>query len=547
MRRFLATGLLGSVLVYGCAGGGSSFTGVDGDGGADASSGSSSGGSMDSGKVDAGGNTPPPDASTCVHNTDCTSASLCSATGGLQCMGGFCIPTGKPMNCDDGVPCTDDSCNATSNKCVHTPDDMNCPSGEFCDTVMNCVQTLSCTPGDSVCDRLDTNACSGQWTCDTTALHCVEGPAPCATVPNAMTNCAPATGGGDAGAVACSWTCDSGYVHLEFDNGTFTQVTSLTPPPPTGGCECKLGGTTDKPDLAFVDSNCDGIDGTIADAIFVDEVTGQDTNAGTMAAPVKTIGKGIMLGAAASPKKDVYVSKGAYPEEVKMQSGVSIYGGYDASNAWSRATANVTAIDSPNAVGVFANGLGSAQDIQLFSITSANAQGQTPAGDGVSSFGVLIVSSSTGVTVAGCTINAGQGSAGAAGGTGTAGNGGGAGSPGSGQNDGGGGNGCSGANGGAGGQGGPAGVNAGSGGTSGTQVPGGGTGAGGGSGGAAGACSLTSSGSAGPAPVVQNPGGQGFPGSNGNAGNAIGGFDSTGDYLPAAGGTGQSGTPGGGG
>src|ERR1019366_2336612 len=389
--------------------------------------------------------------------------------------------------------------------------------------------------GDSVCDRLDTNACAGQWTCDTTALHCVQGAAPCATVPNAMTSCAPATGGGHAGAVACSWTCDTGFVHLQYANGTFSQVTSLTPPPPMGGCECKLGGTTDKPDLMFVDENCDGIDGTIANAIFVDAVTGQDTNAGTMAAPVKTIGKGILLAVASSPQKDVYVSKGAYPEEVKMQSGVSIYGGYDASNAWSRATANITAIDSPNAVGVFANNLNAAQDIQLFSITSSNALGQTPTGDGVSSFGVLVVNSKTGVTIAGCNITAGQGSNGAdqtAPGAGTVG---GTGGTSTNQSAGGGGNGCLGANGGAGGPGGGAGLNPGGTGVTGTTFAGGGSGAGGGTAGSQGTCSTVgSSSNAPPAPTVQNPGGTGFPGTNGAVGSNIGTFDSSGVYLPPA-------------
>jgi len=542
VRRFLAIGLLGSVLVYGCAGGGSTFTGVEDEGGADSSGSSGS----DSGKVE-GGQTPPPDAATCVHNTDCTSASLCSATGGFQCMGGFCIPTGKPMNCDDGVPCTDDSCSAMTNKCVHTPDDMNCPSGEFCDPIMNCVQTLPCTPGDSVCDRLDTNACSGLWTCDTTALHCVQGAAPCATVPNAMTSCTPASGGGDAGSVACSWTCDSGYVHLEYNNGTFTQVTSLTPPPPMGGCECKLGGTTDKPDLMFIDSNCDGIDGTIADAIFVDEVTGQDTNAGTITAPVKTIGKGIQLGVAASPKKDVYVSKGSYAEEVKMQSGVSIYGGYDASNAWSRATTNITTIDSPNAVGVLASNLSAAQDIQLFSITSSDAQGQTSAGDGISSFGVLIVSSTVGVTVAGCTVTSGNGSKGndgTAGSTGTVGT---QGTAAQGQTHGPGGGGCGGASGGPGGDGAPAGTNAGIQGTAGTQISGGGTAGPPGGVGPAGTCTLTGSSPGGPGGTPTTNGGTGGPGPNGSVGTTVGTFDGAGDYVPPAGGTGSTGTPGGGG
>ena len=55
-------------------------------------------------------------------------------------------------------------------------------------------------------------------------------------------------------------------------------------------------------------------------------------------APVKTIGKGISLAGAAG--KDVYVSKGTYPEAVVMVAGVNMYGGYDAAKKWARALRN---------------------------------------------------------------------------------------------------------------------------------------------------------------------------------------------------------------
>src|SRR5579871_5452301 len=250
-------------LVYGCAGGGSTSGGFTDAGGGGEAEGGIDASPDRSSPVDSG--TPPPaDAQTCTHNDDCTGPNLC--TSGYQCLGGLCIPTGMPQSCDDGVPCTQDSCSAQTNQCVHTPVDANCPNGETCDPMMNCVSTLPCMPGDSVCERLDTNACAGLWTCDPNLLHCVQQSPPCQSVTNATTQCTSLGDGGapDGGAdVKCAWTCDSGYVHVVWKNGAPSQETGFGPPPPSGGCECQQMSGADKPDLGFVDSNCDGIDGTI--------------------------------------------------------------------------------------------------------------------------------------------------------------------------------------------------------------------------------------------------------------------------------------------
>src|SRR3954471_5668275 len=47
-------------------------------------------------------------------------------------------------------------------------------------------------------------------------------------------------------------------------------------------------GAVDAPDLGFVDSNCDGIDGDAAGAVWVSP-TGDDAAAGTLRAPLATI------------------------------------------------------------------------------------------------------------------------------------------------------------------------------------------------------------------------------------------------------------------
>ncbi len=84
-----------------------------------------------------------------------------------------------------------------------------------------------------------------------------------------------------------------------------------------------------------------------AEGYFVSAATGHDDGAGTKAAPFKTIRKAIL--AAARSGADVFVAKGAYPNagaghSLIMETGVSVFGGYDGST-WQRDPArNVTEI-----------------------------------------------------------------------------------------------------------------------------------------------------------------------------------------------------------
>ncbi len=78
-------------------------------------------------------------ASGCVfspvaNGTACSDGNACN--GAESCQGGNCTP-GTPLNCDDGLACTVDSCNSGSG-CVHTD---NCPSGSLCNhSTGNCDQ-----------------------------------------------------------------------------------------------------------------------------------------------------------------------------------------------------------------------------------------------------------------------------------------------------------------------------------------------------------------------------------------------------------------------
>ncbi len=91
-------------------------------------------------------------------------------------------------------------------------------------------------------------------------------------------------------------------------------------------------GAPDLPDLAFVDSNCDGIDGTEADAIFV-SAKGSDTNPGTKERPKREVQAAV--DAAAGRGKVVLVAFGQYGHVRVGTDGIGIYGGYDPTS-WKR-------------------------------------------------------------------------------------------------------------------------------------------------------------------------------------------------------------------
>jgi hypothetical protein len=124
-------------------------------------------------------------------------------------------------------------------------------------------------------------------------------------------------------------------------------------------------GAADVPDLAFVDSNCDGIDGTETDSIFVSP-KGNDADPGTKEQPKRQIQAAIT--AAAGTRKDVLVAAGQY-DGVSVTSGTGIYGAYDAAE-WSRKPGLTTLIaNSPTfgSQGLLADGA-TGVTLQLLSI-----------------------------------------------------------------------------------------------------------------------------------------------------------------------------------
>jgi uncharacterized repeat protein (TIGR01451 family) len=113
-------------------------------------------------------------ATGCVNDSS-QLGDLCDNGGADQCLEDFCDPVlfcqTRPVNCDDGNPCTDDSCDSGTG-CVHVNNTSACSDGDACTTGDTCGGG-TCNPGSAVnCD--DGNACNGVETCDS-GTGCVAG------------------------------------------------------------------------------------------------------------------------------------------------------------------------------------------------------------------------------------------------------------------------------------------------------------------------------------------------------------------------------------
>jgi hypothetical protein len=195
-------------------------------------------------------------------------------------------------------------------------------------------------------------------------------------------------------------------------------ATPPPPPPPPPGISDKDGdgvadaqdcgpndpaikpGAADLPDLALVDSNCDGIDGTEKKAIFVSPL-GKDTNGGTKAAPMRSIQAAVVE--AAQDGKDVYAAAGAY-DRFDAADNVGVYGGYRP-DTWARSLALVTSITgAPDGI-LAAHTTG----VVLQHLT---VRGEAPNQPGASAYGIRLVGGSK-VTLQRVLVSAGSGIAGA--------------------------------------------------------------------------------------------------------------------------------------
>jgi hypothetical protein len=181
-------------------------------------------------------------------------------------------------------------------------------------------------------------------------------------------------------------------------------------------------GAADVPDLGFVDSNCDAIDGAEADAVFV-APNGNDANPGTKARPKREINAAIATVRAGNGRY-VLVAFGTY-RQVDLRSGISIFGGYDPSS-WARRDRFPDGLPliSGSPDGVVASG---AKDVVLQHLRIRGLNGGSslaPDAYGIRAFG------NASLTLQRVAVSAGDGLTGSAGTNGRTGERGGAGAPG---------------------------------------------------------------------------------------------------------------------
>ena len=80
----------------------------------------------------------------CTVDADCSDGNPCN--GIESCVGGSCAP-GTPVNCDDSLFCTIDSCNPSNGQCVHTANpcnDSNLCTADVCDETNQCQHIDRC-------------------------------------------------------------------------------------------------------------------------------------------------------------------------------------------------------------------------------------------------------------------------------------------------------------------------------------------------------------------------------------------------------------------
>ncbi len=170
----------------------------------------------------------------------------------------------------------------------------------------------------------------------------------------------------------------------------------------------------DIPDNNRIDVNCDGIDGSISDAIFV-STSGNTQNDGTIDFPLDTINEAITQ-AILQQKTEIYVAIGVYPELVQLADGISIYGGYDDNNLWDRGFTHTEVFSDfrleNQRVGVNGADISTPTTIDFFSITTANTDYP-----GATNYGLRCINCN-GLIISNNIITAGNGNGGAPGQTG---------------------------------------------------------------------------------------------------------------------------------
>jgi Gylcosyl hydrolase family 115 C-terminal domain/Dictyostelium (slime mold) repeat len=136
-------------------------------------------------------------ATACTSNGQCDDGLFCN--GSEQCQSGSCV-AGTPLNCSDGVTCTQDACNEATKACTHQANNAACDDGQVCNGAEVCSVTLGCQSGAPL-DCNDANACTAD-ACDPT-LGCQHTTVSCDDSNACTTDSCSTTLGCQHGTVSC--------------------------------------------------------------------------------------------------------------------------------------------------------------------------------------------------------------------------------------------------------------------------------------------------------------------------------------------------------
>ncbi len=120
----------------------------------------------------------------------CEDGDFCTA--GDACSGGLCAP-GAPAFCDDGNPCTSETCEPATGCAVQPLDGAPCDDGNPCTESDSCLDgqcrgsdVCECNSPADCAPYEDGNPCNGTLTCDVSAL-----PYRCVVDPGSVVQCEP--------------------------------------------------------------------------------------------------------------------------------------------------------------------------------------------------------------------------------------------------------------------------------------------------------------------------------------------------------------------